>query len=228
MVIRVVAEGGVAKQQNALPEDKKKVIAQNSAALREALNKFFKEAIGIDNLEIRIILGESWVKSTRKFLDTKNDADYLYVDLDRSPEKKSDWFRQFKSRPFPKDKEQFVFFWIQEMEAWFLKQPDSIEKWAAQEGYTLNKGESIAEDSSIKELDIEHLNKPSKVLKDIFHGHLFYLDKDSHPIPLSYGKLKHAPGIIECLDPKKMITQDMELDTFVRNVNTKSTTINQQ
>ena len=57
------------------------------------------------------------------------------MDLDRKPESRSEWFKSLSDNgiEISKDKTDHVIFWIQEMESWFLKQPEAIERWAEDE-----------------------------------------------------------------------------------------------
>jgi len=44
------------------------------------------------------------------------------------------------------------------------------------------------------------------------------MDKRGKPKKIVYGKLRHAPSIIGCLDAQRMIAQDNELKRFVEMV----------
>ncbi|MBR1851241.1 MAG: hypothetical protein IJ789_07725 [Bacteroidales bacterium] len=197
------------------------MIQQNSAALREALNRFFTAALDRDDIDIKIEVGGGWKMASMSFI-TKGNNDFLYVDLDRPPELRQEWFNQklFNGKPFPQSKSECVFFWVQEMEAWFLKQPECIVRWAKQERLTI-KSADLEDDQLIKDKDIEHLKqKPSFVMSVLFKRHLESnkTDKNENPKKVAYGKLRHAPGIIQALDPIRMIHQDKELSNFVEKV----------
>ena len=158
---------------------------------------------------------------------TQNGNDYLYVDLDRPPELRQDWFSQVlrNGLPFPSSKAEYVFFWIQEMEAWFLKQPQAVNNWICSEPITMSKQIDIGEDKSIKGKtpdEIEHLQrKPSDIMNTLFQRYLLSGNKDKNgkPKKLEYGKLRHAPRIIPFLDAETMLLQDKELAHFVGFVN---------
>lgn len=219
MVIRVMVEGGVinadptqAKQHNAM-------IQRNSAALRESLNAFFSRALGCEDIEIKVSVASGYKAAAKQFV-SKTDEDFLYVDLDDKPENRRKWFEKLADNQvvFPEGREEVVCFWVPEMEAWFLKQPESLELWAKNEHIAIKNGTKIAEDNNIKGKDIEHLqHKPSNVLNTLFSRYLISetLDKRGKPKKLVYGKLRHAPGIIACLDAQRMVEQDGELSRFV-------------
>lgn len=222
MVIRVLVEGGVTGYDPTATAVHNAMIQQNSSALRESLNKFFSASLSRDDVDIRIEVGGGWKMAAHKFL-TQNDYDYLYVDLDGPPKTRDEWFSQsiYNGEKIPSQKADCVFFWIQEMEAWFLKQPECITKWAQREKITINEDANIADDKLIKEKDIENLKKPSNIVGAIFKKHLTSnkIGKDGKPKKLEYGKLRHAPGLISFLNPSNMILQDKELSGFVAKVN---------
>ena len=57
----------------------------------------------------------------------------------------------------PDDKKDSVFFMIQEMEAWFLKQLSCLDEWALKEGYTRKDTTNIADHSVLKNKNIDYL-----------------------------------------------------------------------
>ena len=152
-----------------------------------------------------------------------------YVDLDRMPELRAEWFESLRHDgiAISKERSDHVCFWIQEMESWFLKQPQAIEDLAANEGYKhkANKQEHISEHKSIKNKDIEHLqHKASEILKVILRQVLEPIDKTKVSAigkvrDLRYGKLRHAPGIIAHLNPETLKACDRELQAFCDKVN---------
>lgn len=222
MVIRVLVEGGMTSTDPTQSSAHNAMIQQNTAALREALNKFFSYALNREDVNIIISVGGGWEMAAYTFT-TQNENDFLYVDLDRPPELRQDWFSQElrNKEHFPSAKAEYVFFWIQEMEAWFLKQPECIVRWAQQERITIKDNSSIKDDNLIKDKDIEHLiQKPSFVIGVIFKRYLVSnkIGKNGKPRKITYGKLRHAPGLISCLNPQLMRLQDNELASFVSKV----------
>ena len=222
MVIRVLVEGGVTGLDPTVTAEHNAMIQQNSAALREALNRFFTTALDRDDIDIKIEVGGGWEMASLSFI-TQGCNDFLYVDLDRPPELRQEWFSQklFDGKPIPSSKSECVFFWVQEMEAWFLKQPECIVRWAEQERLSIKNDSKLQDDNLIKDKDIEHLKqKPSFVVGVLFGRYLESnkIDKNGKPKKIKYGKLRHAPGIIQALDPVRMIHQDRELSNFVEKV----------
>lgn len=219
MVIRVMVEGGVINADPTQTKQHNAMIQRNSAALRESLNAFFSRALGSEDIEIKVSVASGYKAAAKQFI-SKTDEDFLYADLDDKPENRQKWFEKLADDniTFSEGRDEAVCFWIPEMEAWFLKQPESLELWAKAENISMKNGAKIADDNNIKDKDIEHLqHKPSDILNTLFSRYFVSdtLDKRGKPKKMVYGKLRHAPGIIACLDAQRMIEQDDELSRFV-------------
>ena len=116
-----------------------------------------------------------------------------------------------KSIIIPAEMREKAYFMMQEMEAWFLKQPDSIELWGKDNGYERKReNERIDSHSSIRKRDIETLNRPSEklalLIKTFFHN---------SGKGVKYGKLKSAPGLLDDVDVVRLLQCDSELQRFV-------------
>ena len=230
MVVHIYIEGGIMSGNNDA------TTIANSEALREELNRFMQRTFNRNDISIIVKKCASYKMAAKEFIKgiNNNTESYLYVDLDRVPELKMQWFQSLKDDgiDFPADKIDHVCFWIQEMESWFLKQPQAIEDWAADEGFKhkSNKLDPIAEHASIKGKDIEHLHqKASDILKVIFRQIFEPIDKNKVSSSgkirdVKYGKLRHAPGIIAHLNPIALMGCDNEFSTFYNKVNTSTTT----
>ncbi len=104
---------------------------------------------------------------------------------------------------------------IQEMEAWFLKQINCLNRWAEIEGYTRKDPQmNLADHSTIKNKNIEAISKPSEKLNLIMRR-FFYKDKKA----AKYGKLKTSPLLLDLLDVSILIPMDSELQRFLSTVN---------
>ena len=214
-----MVEGGVINADPSQSRQHNAMIQRNSAALRESLNEFFCRALGIEDVEIKVSVASGFKAAAKLFL-SQTEEDFLYADLDDKPENREKWFEKLAEDDivFPDGRDEVVCFWIPEMEAWFLKQPESLELWAKNERIAIKSGAVIAEDDSIKGRDIEHLqHKPSHIVNALFSRYFISstLDKRGKPKKMVYGKLRHAPGIIACLDAQRMVGQDSELSRFV-------------
>jgi len=223
MVVHVYVEGGV------IDGNVDATTAANSEALREELNRFLQKALNRDDISIVVKKCASYKMAAKEFIKADLPETYLYVDLDRAPELRSEWFESLRADGIvmPQEKTDHVSFWIQEMEAWFLKQPQAIEDWAADEGYLHYKGQEghVGEHPSIKDKDIEHLQqKASEILKVILRqvfatGEKAVVSASGKVRKLKYGKLRHAPGIIAHLAPNLLVEKDKELDMFCKKIN---------
>ncbi len=218
MVIRIIVEGGAYPNNNT--HSATDLTLDGSEVLREELKKFFVAVLGIVDISI-IVSYQAGYKNAAKVFIAKPEENYLYTDLDDVPERRTDWFTHLEEDgiAIPDERKSDVFFWIQEMEAWFLKQPQCIEVWANDRSIKIKK--PIAEDPLIAGKDIEHLqHKPSYVMKVIFHRDLESTRKGKNGKiqKMEYGKLRHAPRIIPYLIPEDLIEKDAELRAFVTRV----------
>lgn len=228
MVIRIIIEGGALPNRNDAVDAGTINTYDGSEVLREELKKFFINVLGISDISV-IVTYEGSNKNAAKVFVTQPEEDYLYTDLDDVPEKRSEWFDKMEKDRIviPDERKQDVFFWIQEMEAWFLKQPQCIEAWAAVRKIEVKT--PIASDSLIAGKDIEHLvHKPSEVMKVIFRRDLKNTKKGKNgkPQKLEYGKLRVAPRLIPFLNPQELKGNDAELQSFVASVKGKMKTAN--
>ena len=225
MVINVYVEGGV------INGNVDATTSNNSEALREELNRFMQRALKRNDISIVVKKCSGYKEAAKQFVNaTGKEENYLYVDLDRKPELKDEWFKSLADDgiEMPGDKAGHVYFWIQEMEAWFLKQPEAIELWAEDENLVRKPGQNIplTDHPSIKDKDIEHLQQKASyllrvILRQVFAPKVKYKRSATGKVrELKYGKLRHAPGIIAHLDPVKLIPKDKELQSFCEKVQT--------
>lgn len=208
--LNIIVEGGV--PLNNVSAD----TANNVESLRQSLHKFFSRALGRNDVEITVLMGWNYRMATRRYLDGGQD-DCLYVDSDMPGQMLLSWFDRLinktdpeKTITIPDEKKSHIFFMIQEMEAWFLKQPDSLERWAKNNGYQReHENEKIAEHSLINKKNIEDISKPSEK-PSIIIRHYFSKDKKC----ARYGKLKTAPQLLDELDTNQLTVCNTELQRF--------------
>ena len=190
----------------------------NVEALRESLNKLFSRLLKRDDISVRVDIGAGYRNAARMFV--KHAANhYLYVDSDDVDTDR--WFDKLdnpdpnKAIVIPADAKDKVFFMIQEMEAWFLKQPECLDRWGKAQGYIRQKkGIEIAADNQIAGKDIEGLSKPSKIVGVIVQRYFERVLPNGKPQKVKYGKLKSVPGIIDQLDEQALVAVDKELLRF--------------
>lgn len=217
MVVNVYVEGGV------INENIDAKTASNSEAFREELYRFMQRALNRDDISIVVKKCSGYKEAAKQFINAMND-NYLYVDLDRKPELRDEWFDSLSRDgiEMPRDKQNHVSFWVQEMEAWFLKQPEAIELWAKDEDLIRRPGQEqpLSEHYSIKNKDIEHLQHKASYVVGVILRQVFARKLESGK--LKYGKLRHAPGIIAHLEPTDLISKDNELKSFCEKVKSKT------
>ena len=190
----------------------------NVEALRESLNKLFSRLLKRDDISVRVDIGAGYRNAARMFVKQAANH-YLYVDSDDVDTDK--WFVKLdnpdpgKAIVIPADAKDKVFFMIQEMEAWFLKQPECLDRWGNAQGYIRQKqGIEMAADNQIAGKDIEELPKPSKIVGVIVQRYFERVLSNGKSQKVKYGKLKSAPGIIDQLDEQALVAVDKELLRF--------------
>jgi hypothetical protein len=148
----------------------------------------------------------------------------VIIDLDDKKENIPKWFCRLETEKpqkpiiIPDSKKQDVFFMIQEMEAWILKQPNSIEKWGKANGYLrLDPTNTINNHPLIMDKNIESIKKPSNVLYNIIK-HFFQKEYNGKKKKIQYGKLKSAPGLLDQLDVNTLLKSDSELQRFYKSI----------
>lgn len=223
MVVNVYVEGGI------INGNVDATTSNNSEALREELNRFMQRTLHRNDISIVVKKCSGYKEAAKQFINaTDKENNYLYVDLDRKPELRNEWFKSLSDDgiEMPQDKTNHVSFWIQEMEAWFLKQPEAIERWAEDENLTRKKEQDspLSEHPSIKNKDIEHLQQKASYLMGVILRQVFAPQEKGRKSAsgkvrdLKYGKLRHAPGIIAHLNPIDLISKDNELKSFCEKV----------
>lgn len=223
MVVNVYVEGGV------INNNVDATTSNNSEALREELNRFMQRALNRDDISIVVKKCSGYKEAAKQFVNTTEDEEnYLYVDLDRKPESKNEWFKSLSDDgiKMSEKKANHVSFWIQEMEAWFLKQPEAIEQWADEENLIRRPiyNKPLSELPCIKDKDIEHLQQKASFLMGVILRKVFAPQEKAKKSAsgkirdLKYGKLRHAPGIIAHLNPTDLILKDNELKSFCEKV----------
>lgn len=217
--ITVIVEGGVVNTDTS-----DVLTVDNSQSLRQSFNRIFSELLK-EEVSIIVQTGGGYRNAASLFVKDDTPGVFLYVDLDDKKENIPDWFAKLKTENPDKpiivsaSKQQDVFFMIQEMEAWFLKQPASIERWSKVENYQrLHPKERIEEHSLIVGKDIEDIEKPSEKLYELIK-HFFKGEKNGKTKKVRYGKLKSAPGLLDQLDVCLLLQSDAELQRFCDALN---------
>lgn len=213
--LNLIVEGGV-YTDNVSAET-----ASNVESLRQSLHKFFNRVLSRDDIEITIFMGAGYRNAAKQFVE-ENSLMGLFVDSDSPAKTKHLWFERLINTEhpemtiiIPEEKKKHVFFMVQEMEAWFLKQPECLSRWAEMEGYSRKDAKlDISGHSLIKGKDIESISKPSEKLSLLMKRFFFKETKAA-----KYGKLKNAPLLLDSLNVDSLIPLDLELQRFVALIN---------
>ena len=218
VTITLFLEGGAPLAQ----QKTSAAIFNNAEALRKSLNLFFERLLHRDDINIVLQLKSSYRIAAKSFA-AATDCVFLYIDSDCFPACVDDWMDRYYENGEPlqlsEEQKKRIFFMVQEMEAWFLKQPECLERWAHDENYIrLHKEQSIAGHSLIKNKNIEDIRKPSNVTSTLVKH--FY--KKTNGNKVKYGKMKSAPGILDHIDVDDLLPIGAELQRFVSLVVTLS------
>ena len=95
---------------------------RSNGTLSQGFHKLIRQLI--EGNMPRIVMGNGKNQAINKFKKNKfSEYSFLLIDLDDEEEQKEIQLRELDL----KDKENFVFFMIQEMEAWFISQPTILD-----------------------------------------------------------------------------------------------------
>ena len=112
MVVNVYVEGGI------INGNVDATTINNSEALREELNRFMQRALNRDDISIVVKKCSGYREAAKQFVNASDEEEnYLYVDLDRIPELRDEWFKSLSNIviEMSQDRKDNVYFWIQEM-----------------------------------------------------------------------------------------------------------------
>lgn len=207
--LNIIVEGGVPSTNQSAET------ADNVESLRQSLHHFFRRILECNDVDIKVFMGWGYRSAARRFIDEPGAC--LYVDSDAPRSVIDGWFDKLQDEKapekaiiIPNEQKKMVFFMVQEMEAWFLKQPDCLVRWAKCEDYErLHTDEEIAAHSLLHNKNIEEIAKPSEKLK-ILMRHFFKKNKKA----ARYGKLKTAPTLLDSLEVSALLPLDDDLRRF--------------
>ncbi|MCD4820154.1 MAG: DUF4276 family protein [Candidatus Cloacimonetes bacterium] len=157
--------------------------------LREGFSKLLSQKLS-GNMP-RIKMGNNLKSTTRVFLNNKlSKIEYLLIDLD---EKKSEKKNKLREHCLYQQKDK-VFFMIQEMESWFLSQPEILDKFY---GEILSK--------KINSETYQEIEKPAKFLQKI----------TINSKKRKYHKVKHGVELLKRLDANKLENSSSEFKNLI-------------
>jgi Domain of unknown function (DUF4276) len=179
----------------------------NTTKLRESFNKLLNSGFA----EERVRIQAEPAYSITNVVKIREPNSLLLMDLDGTKDEKIQRINDSKLT----DIQDFVFFMVQMMEAWILSQPEVIEKTFSY----YKKGElSVKNDDKIFDKEIENITKPDEVLGIILQRY-FVIEKAGKSKKLKYGKLKHAPDLIQNLDLQKLRGTFEDVEAMILKIN---------
>lgn len=142
----------------------------------------------------RIVMGDGKNQAIKMFINYGNDRlPNLLIDLDKKETFKDNDLKENNLS----DKSEYVFYMIQEMEAWFLSQPGILENYY---------GTDIS--GKIPKKHASEIPNPSDFLNNII-----YSKKRK-----KYHKVKHAVDLLQKLDANKLINEFEEFNRLVKTL----------
>lgn len=165
-----------------------------NGSLRQGFNKLLSQKLG-RNLP-KIIMGDSAVETKRAFLKNElSKSGFLLIDLDDYESEKEKKLKKYNLE----NHKDSVFFMIQEMEAWFLSQPDIINRFYKTNIFT---------------------KKVKKNHKTIENPDI-YLQKLTNNIKRKkYHKVKHGVKLLTLLNADKLEKSSSEFKTLIEKLRT--------
>ena len=158
--------------------------------LRQGFNKLLVQKL--EGNMPRIVMGEGKQQAIDKFINYRNSRKpYLLVDLDNKESEKENDLKNSNLIDHKKE----VYFMIQEMEAWFLSQPDVLNSYYAS--------------------DISG-NLPDKHTKEIDKPSDFLFDLTKRTKKGKYHKIKHAVDLLQQLDAARLMEDFDDFDKLVK------------
>lgn len=139
----------------------------------------------------RIVMGDNTPQTIKKFVNCKNHG-FALIDLD-SPESE----KQTRVELHSLEGNDCVFFMIQEMESWFLSQPDILNDF-----YGCNITKRIPQKSA------KEIHKPAEFLMEITR----------HSKKGKYHKVKHGVELLKKLNASELEEYFSDFASLIRNL----------
>ncbi len=164
---------------------------KSNGILRQGFNKLLSQKLKGEMP--KIIMGEGKSQAIKKFISLKKYYSYLLVDLDNN---KSERENDINNNNLT-EKKEFVFYMIQEMEAWFLSQPQILDYYY---------GNKISE--HIPKRPVQDIANPSELL--------YRITKST--AKGKYHKVAHAVDLLQMLDAQKLINEFADFKNLIKTL----------
>ncbi|HAO20422.1 MAG: hypothetical protein BWK80_36995 [Desulfobacteraceae bacterium IS3] len=152
----------------------------------------------------RIVMGDGIATTLKKFLSNINvnnkrkrsEHSFLLIDLDNPKSEKDNKISDYNIT----DYKNYIFFMIQEMETWFLLQPEILDDYY---------GKEISKNIRNKNSEqIEAISKPAE--------YLMKLTKDTKKG--KYHKVRHGVSLLEKINADELAKKSSEFETLIRRL----------
>ena len=213
-------EGGVLPHAN-----EKAATIFNTTRLRESIHKLLLQQFDETKFKLKIRMGAGEINAKKFFLNSlsSDSNSILIVDVEgkNQGEKIENKEAKLKILELEKESNQ-VFFMEREMEAWIISQCACIEACARLENWTrIKANQKLEDDSNLRGKIITEIPYPSKKLEIIVKRYYRRINKDNEKVRLQYGKLKHAPTMIEHLILSQLKKDFTEVDRLLDYITNK-------
>lgn len=202
VTVRLFFEGGA----NMVTDNTNAMTMNNTARLRESFNTLLNSGVERERVRIEATPAGSITTLVKK----REDGALYLMDLDGPKTLKATRIKDNKLEDIQED----LFFMVQRMEAWILSQPDKIEKCFAGRK---SKSDAIANDNNLLDKHPEAILHPDRVLEVIFKKNFTQI-KNGKEKKLEYGKLRHAPDLIELLEITPLRNTFEDVDKLLAKV----------
>ncbi len=185
----------------------------NTARLRQSMYQLLAQEFEPTEFDLQIRIGGGEKNAKELFLKalTKDEESILLIDV-YADKTKADKLERLAIE----EHQAQVFFMEREMEAWILSQCSCIEACANIEGWTREKPEqAIQQDSGLAGKSIPAIPQPTRVLRTILGRYYSTINKKKKKGKQKYGKLKHAPTMLEYLNLTQLQQDFTDVDRLV-------------
>ncbi|MEM9885096.1 MAG: DUF4276 family protein [Bacteroidota bacterium] len=141
----------------------------------------------------KIAMANGKMHAIKKFKNSKSAFSFLLIDLDVSEELKEEQIMEMGLQK----QEDWVFFMVQEIEAWFMSQPNILDDYY-----------HIDISSKLKGKQPKKIKKPSEELKNL----------TKHLPKKTYHKVRHAADLLQRLNAQKLRIDFKEFDRLIEKI----------
>ncbi|MEM0993068.1 MAG: DUF4276 family protein [Bacteroidota bacterium] len=148
----------------------------------------------IDQDMPKIFMGNGKFQAIKRFKKHKKaDFCFLLIDLDKDEEFKEEELKNLKLDQY----KDWVFFMVQEVEAWFISQPEVLDHYY-----------QTPISSKLPKKRTQQIKKPSDILKSI----------TKKTKKGTYNKKEHAIALLKILDAQQLRTDFEEFDRLIEKI----------